>query len=124
MKTILVSTLVAFGLTACASGRVNDADRLAAYLADAGEPVRQVPYVNASGWERVDDEHVVLTMRRNQRWLLTLSGPCLSWNRTSPVLNVVTQDGMMLSTFDKVYTPDSKISCLVREIRPLAATAD
>jgi hypothetical protein len=124
MKAMRLSILVALGVTACAGGRVNDTEQLARYMARAGEPVRQINYVNVHGWERVDDQHVILNMRRNQRWLLTLSGPCLSWDRGSPILKVATLNTMTLSTFDKVYTPDSRMSCLIQEIRPLDATAD
>lgn len=119
MKAVLVSVLIALGLTACASGRMSGADRLALFESHAGMPVSHVRYFDPMGWERVDDQHVVLHMRPTESWLLTLSGPCLSWSSGSPLLKVSSLNGMMLSTFDKVTTPDSRFSCMIQEIRPI-----
>lgn len=119
MKTMFAAVLVALGLTACASNRISDTDRLALYQAHAGAPVKQVRYLDPIGWDRIDDQHVVLQMRPNESWLLTLSGPCLNWSNGSPFLKVSVANGMTLTPFDKVIVADSQISCQIREIRPL-----
>ena len=77
MKALLLSTIAIAVLAGCASTRMSEADRLALYQAHAGEPVKQIRYYNAMGWDRIDDQHVVLHMRPNESWLLTVSGPCL-----------------------------------------------
>ena len=124
MKTLLLPLLATLGLVAgCASTRPSDADRLALYEAHAGAPVNQVRYLQPQSWDRIDDQHVVLEMRPNESWLLTLSGPCLDWGRGSPFLGVAPLNGMVLSRFDKVAVPGSQVTCTIREIRPLDVKA-
>ena len=48
------------------------------YQAHAGAPVKQIRYYNAdAAGTAVDDQHVLLTMRPKEIWLMRLSGPCL-----------------------------------------------
>lgn len=123
MKAVLASVLIALGVAACATNRPSDADRLALYQAHAGAPVKQVLYRDPLGWDRIDDQHVVLEMRPRERWLLTLSGPCLSWSSGSPFLGISSMSGMTLSIFDRVVAPGSQLSCSIQEIRPLDVEA-
>ncbi len=118
MKTILLSLLVALGVSACAT-RPSDADRLALYLSHAGAPVSKVIYREPIGWDRIDDQHVALQLRPRESWLLTLSGPCLNWGNGSPFLGLQPFSGMTLAKFDKVIVPGSQITCMIQEIRPL-----
>ena len=57
---------------------LSDTDRLALYQTHAGAPVKQIRYMEPMGWDRIDDQHVVLQMRPNESWLLRLTGPCLT----------------------------------------------
>lgn len=125
MKALLLPLLAIPGLvTGCASTRLSDAERLALYEAHAGAPVNQIRYLDPIGWDRIDDEHVVLQMRPNESWLLRLSGPCLQWTTGSPFIGLSTFSGMTLSRFDKVVAPgSSQLSCLIQEIRPLDVKA-
>ncbi|HOV95446.1 MAG TPA: DUF6491 family protein [Thermomonas sp.] len=123
MRMLLVAAVVAAALSACASNRVSDSDRLALYLSHAGAPVKQVRYLPPMSWDRIDDQHVVLELRPNESWMLRLAGPCLSWSSGSPFLKVETLNGMTLTPFDKVTVPGSQISCQIREIRPLDVKA-
>ena len=124
MKAMLVAILAALGVAACATGRISDADRLALYQQHAGAPVNQIRYLDPMGWDRIDDQHVVLQMRPNESWLLRLSGPCLQWSSGSPFIGLSSFGGMTLSRFDKVIAPGSQqLSCLIQEIRPLDVKA-
>ena len=123
MKTLLLSSLAVAMLAGCASTRIPEADRLALYQAHAGEPVKQIRYFNALGWDRVDDQHVVLQMRPKESWLLRLSGPCLTWSTGSPFLGISTFTGTTLSKYDKVIAPGSQLSCQIQEIRPIDVKA-
>ncbi len=123
MKAMLVAILAALGVAACATGRISDADRLALYQQHAGAPVNQIRYLTPIGWDRIDDQHVVLQMRPNESWLLRLSGPCLQWSNGSPFLGLSSFSGMSLSRLDKVIAPGSQLSCLIQEIRPLDVKA-
>ena len=127
MKTLVVSGLVALlaalGLAGCASNRLSDTDRLALYQTHAGAPVKQIRYMEPMGWDRIDDQHVVLQMRPNESWLLRLTGPCLTWSTGSPFLGLSSFNGMTLTRFDKVVVPGGQISCMIDEIRPLDVKA-
>jgi hypothetical protein len=123
MKPLLLSALAVALLAGCASTRPSDADRLALYAAHAGAPVNQIRYLDPIGWDRIDDQHVVLQMRPNESWLLSLSGPCLQWSNGSPFLGLSSFSGMTLSRMDKVIAPGSQVSCMIQEIRPLDVKA-
>ena len=71
------------------------------------------------GWDRIDDEHVVLDMRPNASWLLTVSGPCLDWGGASPILRLSSTGPYVMAKFDRILTPGSPVSCRIEEIRPI-----
>ena len=124
MKAMLASAVMAMvGLVGCASQRIGDTDRLALYQAHAGASVGQIMYRTPMGWERIDDQHVVLQMRPRESWLLRLSGPCLNRSTGSPFLGLSSFSGITLSRFDKVFVPGEQISCLIQDIRPLDVKA-
>lgn len=103
----------------CMSGGATRAERLAAYQAHAGAPVRQIRYYSPIGWEEVDDEHILLTMRPRETYLMRLSGPCLDFDAGSPVLVISSTAGYVARGFDRVSVGASRLSCRIEEIRPL-----
>jgi hypothetical protein len=119
MKTLFVSLLAVASLTACATNRMSDTDRLAMYRANAGEPVKQIRYFNAMGWDRVDDQHVVLNMRPRESWLVKVSGPCLDWGSGSPTLRLSSTGPYVTPKLDRILTDGSPVSCRIEEIRPI-----
>lgn len=119
MKTWMIPAMMALGLSACASYNLTDSQRLAMYQEHSGEPVQRVNYTTPVGWDRVDDQHVALDLRPGQRWLLTLSGPCLRFNRSGNALRVSPSGGIVLSRFDMVEVVGSTLSCRIEEIRPV-----
>ena len=123
MKTLLVSLLAAASLTACATNRMSDTDRLAMYRANAGEPVKQIRYYNAMGWDRIDDQHVVLNMRPKESWLVKVSGPCLDWGGGSLTLRLSTTGPYVTPKLDRILTEGSPVSCRIEEIRPIDVAA-
>ncbi len=104
MKTLLLSAVAVAVLAGCASTRMPEAERLALYQAHAGAPVKQIRYYSAMGWDRIDDEHVVLDMRPNESWLLTVSGPCLDWGGASPILRLSSTGPYVMAKFDRILT--------------------
>ena len=122
MKALLVP-LIAVGLAACATNRPSDADRLALYEAHSGAPVKQIRFFNAMGWDRIDDEHVLLNMRPNETWLLKVSGPCLDWGSASPILRLSSTGAYVMAKFDRILTEGSPVSCRIEEIRPVDVKA-
>ena len=114
---VLPAALLLFA--GCTSGGPTRAEKLAAYQAHAGAPVRQIRYYNPIGWEEVDDEHILLTMRPRESYLMRLSGPCLDYDAGSPVLVVSSTAGYVASGFDRVSVGASRLSCRIEEIRPL-----
>lgn len=123
MKTLLIPLLAVASLAACATNRMSDTDRLALYQAHAGAPVKQIRNYDAMGWDRIDGEHVLLSMRPRETWLLTLSGNCLDWSMGSPFLAISSQTGWVMAKFDRVMVRDSPISCRIEEIRPVDVKA-
>ena len=123
MKALIIPMLAVLSLAACATNRMSDNDRLAMYQASAGEPVKQIRNTNAMGWDRVDDQHIVLNMRPTESWLLTVSGPCLDWGRGSPVLRLSSTGPYVMAKFDRILTEGSPASCRIEEIRPVDVKA-
>ena len=120
MKSKLLPVLVAMSLAACATARMSEPQRLALYMQHAGEPVTQIRYHDPLGWNRIDDQHVVLDIRPSESWLLTVSGPCLSWGSASPTLSFSSLSGAFITAkIDQIATQGSPMSCRIEEIRPL-----
>lgn len=119
MKIWILPVMAALGLSACASYRLSDTERLALYESHAGAPVEKINYTTPIGWDRVDDQHVALDLRPGERWLLTLSGPCLRLGNGASSLRLAPLAGMVLSRFDRVEVSGSQIGCRIEEIRPV-----
>ena len=123
MKALILPMLAALGLAACATNRISDTDRLAIYDAHSGAPVKQIRYYNAMGWDRIDNQHVLLNMRPSETWLLKVSGPCLDWGSSSPVLRLSSSGAYVMAKFDRILTEGSPVSCRIEEIRPVDVKA-
>ena len=123
MKAMILPFVAVLGLAACASTRHDEPDRLALYQAHAGEPVKRIRNYDGVGWDRIDAEHILLTMRPREAWLLTLSGPCLDWSSGSPFLRLSSQTGWVMAKFDRVHVSGSPVSCRIEEIRPVDTKA-
>ncbi len=123
MKALIFPLAAALALAACATNRPSEADRLAVYEAHAGEPVKQIRNHDAMGWDRIDGEHILLSMRPKETWLLKLSGPCLDWGSGSPFLKLSSQTGWVMAKFDRVLVQGSPVSCRIEEIRPVDVKA-
>ncbi|QDA58025.1 DUF6491 family protein [Thermomonas aquatica] len=123
MKALIIPMLAVLGLGACATNRASDADRLAMYQAHSGAPVKQIRFYNAMGWDRIDDEHVLLSMRPKETWLMKVSGPCLDWGSASPVLRLSSTGPYVMAKLDRILTDGSPVSCRIEEIRPVDVQA-
>lgn len=119
MKSWTLSLMMVLSLSACASYRLSDTERLALYEGHAGAPVEKINYTTPIGWDRVDDQHVALDMRPGQRWLLKLSGPCLKMSSGASALRLSPLGGIVLSRFDRLELSGSRVSCRIEEIRPV-----
>ena len=116
---ILPLLAVVLALSACMSGGPTRAEKLASYQAYAGTPLRQIRYNNPIGWEEIDGQHIVLTVRPHESYLVRLSGPCLDYDDGSPVLVVSSTAGYVASGFDRVTVGSSGFHCRIEEIRPI-----
>ena len=131
MKTIRTSLAVLTGtvmagtllLAGCMSPGPTQEQRLAAYQAHAGAPVKKIRYYNPVGWEEVGDDHILVTMRPKEVWLMRLSGPCLDFDGGSPFLVISSTAGYVSTGFDRVTTGGSRISCRIEEIRQIDTIA-
>ena len=120
--TVMAGTLL---LAGCASSShyQTDVQRLETYQAYAGAPVRKIPYFNPIGWEEIDDQHILVTMKPREVWLMRLSGPCLDFAGGSPALVISSQAGYVSTGFDRVATGSSQLSCRIEEIRQVDTIA-
>lgn len=117
--TALVLLPMTLLLAACVHGGVTQEQRLAAYSSYAGAPVKRVRYFNPIAWDAIDDEHVLLTMRPRDVYLMRLSGPCLGYGAGSPVLILSSTAGYVVSGFDRITMGGSGLTCRIEEIRPV-----
>ena len=108
---------VAIAAAACASS-VPRAERLAYYESFAGEPVKQIRYFNPQGWDEVDDDHVLLTIRPTEVYLLRLSGPCLDYDHSQVAMSVTNTAGWIQNKFDYVSFGNG-IRCRIIDMRPI-----
>ena len=123
LRTMMAALSATLLLAGCMSNGGTRAERLAAYQSHAGAPVKQIRYYNPIGWEEVDDDHILLTMRPKEVWLMKLSGPCLDFGNSSPALAISSQAGFVSSGFDRVSIGGSNLSCRIEEIRPVDTMA-
>ena len=107
------ASLVVLAVSACATTRMSDPQKLALYQGQAGPPVRAIRYVEPIGWQRIDDLHLVLDVRPRESWLITMSGPCLGWGRSDQVIAVSHNGGFVSSGLDSVDFLRSQISCRI-----------
>ena len=119
---ILATMLFAVCLTSCAGmPRETDAARLARVMSFAGAPVGSIPYIGHDrGFDVVDDQHILLTTRPRQVWLLELMGPCLRMDAASPSLQISSMGGRISAGLDRVSSNSQPgMTCIVKRIRPV-----
>ena len=114
-STLLGGCMTTHGMT--------DAERLEAFQAHAGEPVDKIRYFSPIGWDKVDDDHIVVTTRPSEQYLMRLSGPCLDFAGGAPVIAISSQAGYVSAKFDRVTASGSPMSCRIEEIRPVDVRA-
>ncbi len=127
MKGQLLSAIAAvsatLALAACSSGMTR-AERLSLYEANAGAPMAKINYFAPQGWEEVDSNHIVVTMRPKETYLMRLSGPCLDYDNGAAAMLISTQTGSWVQAkFDRVAFGGSPMHCRIEEIRPLDVDA-
>jgi hypothetical protein len=122
LPLVLLISSVALS-SACASTRMNDVDRLALYSGHAGAPVKSIRYSTPIGWEKIDDNHLLLTTRPREAWLMRVAGPCLDWGGSAPTIAISSQAGVVSAGFDRISTPETPVSCRIEEIRPVDVAA-
>ena len=123
MKGQVLSAIAALSATvalaACSSGMTR-AERLSLYEANAGEPMAKINYFAPQGWEEVDDDHIVVTMRPKESYLMRINGPCLDYDNGAAAMIISTQTGgWVQAKFDRVGFGGSRLTCRIEEIRPL-----
>ncbi|MUV15409.1 DUF6491 family protein [Noviluteimonas gilva] len=126
MKGQLLSAIAAvsatLALAACSSGMTR-AERLSLYEASAGEPVARINFFSPQSWEEIDKNHIAVTMRPTETYLMRLSGPCLDYDNGAAGMLITTQTGSWVQAkFDRVSF-GSNFTCRIEEIRPLDVEA-
>ena len=119
VRSLSIAALVACTtlLCACATNRMSEVEKLSLYRSHAGEPLRSIRYTDPISWEKVDDQHLLLTLRPREAYLLGIDGPCLDWGGASPAIGISSQAGVVSARFDRISVPDVPGGCRIREIR-------
>ena len=110
-STLLGGCMTTHGMT--------DAERLEAFQAHAGEPVKKVRYYNPIAWDDIDGSHLVITMRPNEQYLMRLSGSCLDWGSGPPLISISSMTGYVTAGLDRLKVAGSQLVCRIEEIRPV-----
>ncbi len=121
------SLLVALSGAGCASnGGIRDAERLALYRANAGEPVDSIQYFgNYNGWTPLGGGTMALWTRPSQAWLVEVYEPCadLDYAHTIGIRSI---GGRLSARFDRIHVSNNgliPLECTIKEIRPLDVKA-
>jgi|SRR4249919_1782665 len=109
-------------LAGCASNQTK-AEKLAMYQAHASAPVKQVPFFSPQGWEEIDRDHILVTMRPTEVYLMRLNGPCLDYDNGQAALLISNTTGFVQPKFDRVSFPGASTSCRIEEIREVDMAA-
>jgi hypothetical protein len=120
----LAILLASASLVACATARMSEPEKLALYSSHAGAPVKHIRYTPPIGWDKVDGNHLLLTLRPTEAWLLRLPPACLDWI-AGPTVSISNHAGFISAGFDRVIgsTPTTPMSCRIEEIRPVDVVA-
>jgi hypothetical protein len=115
-------------LTACATDRMSDNERLALYRAHAAAPVQSFRYLNRiDGWTPLGDSAVAIWTRPNEAYLLEVDNPCPDLD-FAQAIGLTSQFGIVYSRCDKVIPRTGaggpeRMPCHIRQIRPLDVKA-
>src|SRR5689334_25246928 len=103
MKTMqLALVALALAVSACATDRMSDNDKLALYRAHAMAPVGSFRYLNRiDGWTPLGDSALAIWTRPNEAYLLEVDGPCTDLD-FAQAIGLTSQMGIVYSRFDKV----------------------
>ena len=125
MKRLCLLLALGFALTACATiPKQTDAEKLALYRAQAGEPVKDFRYFGSiNGWTPLGDSALVVWTKPSEAFLLELHGPCSNLDY-APAITLSNTMGQVSPRFDsvKVHGGGSShmdIPCRIQTIRPL-----
>lgn len=120
--------LCALALTACATDRMADRERLALYRAHAAAPVQSFRYLSRiDGWTPLGNSAVAIWTRPNEAYLLEVDNPCPDLD-FAQAIGLTSQFGVVYSRFDKVIPRTGAggpepMPCRIRQIRPLDVKA-
>ena len=115
---LAVAIAVAPTVASCASTTPR-AEQLAKYEAYAGAPVNKIRFFTPQGWEEVDDNHILITMRPTEVYLVRVSGPCLDYEHGAYGMLITNTAGWVQHKFDYVSFGNSQWRCRIEEMRPL-----
>lgn len=120
-RCAVLATVVVTTLAACAADPQQvqrDNQRVAAYAAAAGPPVRTFHFFSPLySWEPLGNQQLVVYTRPNQAWLLDVAGcPNLSFTNAIGLTSNMHEVTVML---DSVLTGRRDFPCTITQARPL-----
>ena len=125
MRMPLALLIAPILLSACATTRMSESEKLALYTSHAGAPVKSITYRTPIGWDKIDGSHLLITTRPTEAWLFRLSPNCFAWVGSGPSISITNQAGFVSAGFDHVTSnaPGIPMRCRIEEIRPVDLAA-
>jgi len=124
--SLLASGLAALALGACASGRIDDAQKLELYRGHAGAPVSSFNFFGRlNGWTPLGDSALAVWTKPNEAFLLELTGRCPDLD-FAPAISLTSTQSRVHARFDKVIPLNRgphQIPCHIATIHPLDTRA-
>ena len=119
---------LALALSACATDRLSDPEKLALYRAHAAAPVQSFRYLSrVDGWTALGDSALAIWTRPSEAYLLEIDGPCPELD-FAHAIGLTSQSGTVHARFDRVIPRTSAggpqpMPCNIRQIRRLDVKA-
>lgn len=121
--SMIAGLLIAVSLVACTSAPEvkRDSDRLAAYTAAAGTPVKSFRFFSPLySWQALSDSQLVIYTKPREAYLLDLAS-CPSLQVTNSIA-LTSRLNQVQVRFDRVINGRLRVPCVIAQIRPVDIT--
>ncbi len=119
-RSLIATSVLAGLLVACSSVPYakRNSDRLAAYTAAAGAPVKSFRFFSPLySWEPLSNTQLVVYTKPKQAYLLDLDA-CINLQTTNGI-GLTSNLGQVAVRFDRVITRSPPVPCVISQIRPI-----
>ena len=127
MKMYLNSIAMLLVLVGCASQATDqnvttDAEIAMSFVTSENiQPVDRIKVSDSASWEILDSKHLILSSRRNEKFIIELRSICPGLGDIYDIVGVNRSSSSMLTNTDSVFAPDfGHTKCLIQSFYPLS----